>query len=151
MYQISRIVLITLLFYMLMFFRLFHCSAYIYDVWFKNSDEFLIKIVKNHVLWLLYLVVKIYSGNVKGLSEWWFFLYFRMVKSNSLSFEMKIFSYIVIAFVAALIVLNITMLDFNNLFQGDSLIALIGIVALLCAVCILLIYRTSKMINDKTK
>ncbi|EHO15204.1 Uncharacterised protein [Myroides odoratimimus] len=79
------------------------------------------------------------------------FLYFRMVKSNSLSFEMKIFSYIVIAFVAALIVLNITMLDFNNLFQGDSLIALIGIVALLCAVCILLIYRTSKMINDKTK
>lgn len=79
------------------------------------------------------------------------FLYFRMVKSNSLSFEMKIYSYIIIAFAVALMVLNITMLDFNNLFQGDSLYALIGIVALLCAVCIVLIYRTSKMINDKTK
>lgn len=64
---------------------------------------------------------------------------------------MKIFSYIIIAFVVALIVLNITMLDFNNLFQGDSLIAIIGIVALLCAVCILLIYRTSKLIDEKTK
>jgi len=65
--------------------------------------------------------------------------------------KMKRFSYIIIAFVVALIVLNITMLDFNNLFQGDSLIAIIGIVALLCAVCILLIYRTSKLIDDKIK
>ncbi|WP_026038681.1 hypothetical protein [Myroides injenensis] len=64
---------------------------------------------------------------------------------------MKIFSYIAIVFVLALVIFNITMLDFSNLFQGDSLIALIGIVALLCAVCILLIYRTSKMIDDKTK
>ncbi|MCC9042415.1 hypothetical protein LNQ81_06865 [Myroides sp. M-43] len=64
---------------------------------------------------------------------------------------MKIFSYIIIVFAVALVVLNATKLDFNNLFQGDSLIALIGIVAVLCAVCIILIYRTSKMINDKTK
>lgn len=79
------------------------------------------------------------------------FLYFREVKSNSLSLEMKIFSYVIIVFAVALVVLNATKLDFNNLFQGDSLIALIGIVAVLCAVCIILIYRTSKMINDKTK
>ncbi|MDR2222448.1 MAG: hypothetical protein LBE34_06885 [Flavobacteriaceae bacterium] len=64
---------------------------------------------------------------------------------------MKILSYVVIAFAAVMIVFNITMLDFNNLFKGDSLIALIGIVALLCAVCIMLIYRTSKLIDDKTK
>ncbi|WP_121964479.1 hypothetical protein [Myroides sp. N17-2] len=64
---------------------------------------------------------------------------------------MKIFSYVIIVFAVALVVLNATKLDFNNLFQGDSLIALIGIVAVLCAVCIILIYRTSKMINDKTK
>ncbi|MEC4115622.1 MULTISPECIES: hypothetical protein [Myroides] len=64
---------------------------------------------------------------------------------------MKIFSYVIIVFAAALMILNITMLDFSNLFQGDSLIAIIGIVALLCAVCIVLIYRTSKVIDDKTK
>lgn len=79
------------------------------------------------------------------------FLYFRVVKSNSLSFEMKIFSYVIIVFAVALLVLNITMLDFNNLFQGDSLIAIIGIVAVLCAVCIVLIYRMSKVIDEKTK
>ncbi|MDM1347092.1 hypothetical protein HX017_09830 [Myroides marinus] len=64
---------------------------------------------------------------------------------------MKIFSYVIIVFAVALLVLNITMLDFNNLFQGDSLIAIIGIVAVLCAVCIVLIYRMSKVIDEKTK
>ena len=64
---------------------------------------------------------------------------------------MKIFNYIVIAVIVGLIAVNATMLDFNNLFQGDSLVALIGIVALLCAICILLIYRTSKLIDEKTK
>lgn len=64
---------------------------------------------------------------------------------------MKILSYVVIVFAAAMIVFNITMLDFGNPFQGDSLIALIGIIALLCAVCLMLIYRTSKLIDEKTK
>ena len=64
---------------------------------------------------------------------------------------MKIFNYIVIAVIVGLIAVNATMLDFSNLFQGDSLVALIGIVALLCAICILLIYRTSKLIDEKTK
>lgn len=64
---------------------------------------------------------------------------------------MKIFTYVVIVAILALVIFNITMLDFSNLFQGDSLIAIIGIVALLCAICILLIYRTSKMVHDKIK
>lgn len=64
---------------------------------------------------------------------------------------MKIFSYIALFFVAALLVVNIVSLDFNNLFEGTSLIALIGIVALLCAVCVVLIFRTSKLIDEKTK
>lgn len=64
---------------------------------------------------------------------------------------MKILSYVVIVFAAAMIVFNITMLDFGNPFQGDSLIAVIGIIALLCAVCLMLIYRTSKLIDEKTK
>ncbi|MHC5308587.1 hypothetical protein ACYSNM_00590 [Myroides sp. LJL116] len=64
---------------------------------------------------------------------------------------MKIFSYIAGIVILALIVFNVTMLDFNNLFQGDSLVALIGIVALLCGICILLIFKTAKLIDSKVK
>ncbi|MHC5200893.1 hypothetical protein [Myroides sp. LJL119] len=64
---------------------------------------------------------------------------------------MKIFTYIAVVVILALIVFNITMLDFSNLFQGDSLVALIGIVALLCGICILLIFRTAKLIDTKIK
>ncbi|WP_430614505.1 hypothetical protein [Flavobacterium sp. JP2137] len=64
---------------------------------------------------------------------------------------MKIFSYIALLVVAALLVVNVLSLDFDNLFEGKSLIALIGIIALLCAVCVVLIFRTSKLIDEKTK
>ncbi|MEO4006864.1 MULTISPECIES: hypothetical protein [Flavobacterium] len=64
---------------------------------------------------------------------------------------MKIFSYILIAAALGLIVFNVTLLDFSNLFEGNSLVALIGIVASLCAVCILLIFKMSKAIEEKTK
>ncbi|MGH2664500.1 hypothetical protein [Flavobacterium sp.] len=64
---------------------------------------------------------------------------------------MKIFTYIIIAFAVVLIGFNIAKLDFNNLFEGDSLIALIGIIAILCAVVILLIFRLSKSIDEKLK
>jgi hypothetical protein len=50
-----------------------------------------------------------------------------------------------------LIVFNVTLLDFNNLLKGNSLIALIGIIASLCAVCILLIFRMAKSIDEKTR
>lgn len=60
---------------------------------------------------------------------------------------MKTLIYILIALALGLIVFNITMLDFDNIFAGDSLIALIGIVASLCAICILLIFRVSKSIE----
>ena len=48
-----------------------------------------------------------------------------------------------------LIVYNATILDFQNPLKGDSLIALIGIVAALCAVVLLLIYNTAKKIQKK--
>ena len=64
---------------------------------------------------------------------------------------MKIFIYTLIAFAIGLIVFNITLLDFDNLLGGDSLIALIGIVASLCAVCILIIFKISKNIEEKTR
>lgn len=64
---------------------------------------------------------------------------------------MKIFTYILIALALGLIVFNITLLDFKNLFEGNSMVALIGIAASLCAICILLIFRMSKIIDEKTK
>lgn len=64
---------------------------------------------------------------------------------------MKIFIYILLTLALGLIIFNITQLDFNNLLQGNSLIALIGIVASLCAVCILIIFRLAKSIEEKTR
>lgn len=49
----------------------------------------------------------------------------------------------------ALIVFNITLLDFNNLFEGESMVALIGIAASFCALFILIIFRMSKMVEEK--
>ncbi|MEL7268543.1 MAG: hypothetical protein AAGL34_03165 [Bacteroidota bacterium] len=61
----------------------------------------------------------------------------------------KTFTVVLIVFALALIAYNVTMVDFNNPFQGDSTIALIGIVASLCAIILLLIFMTSKKIKDK--
>ena len=64
---------------------------------------------------------------------------------------MKIFTYIIIALAAVFIGINFTRLDFSNLLEGESLIALIGIIAIVCAVVILLIFRLSKSIEEKLK
>jgi len=64
---------------------------------------------------------------------------------------MKIFTNILMVLAFLLVIFNITQLDFSNLFEGDSLIAIIGIVASFCAICILLIFRMSKDLSDKLK
>jgi hypothetical protein len=64
---------------------------------------------------------------------------------------MKVFTNILIFVALALILFNITLLDFNNPFEGKSMIALIGIVASFCAVFILLIFKMSKKIEEKLK
>ena len=64
---------------------------------------------------------------------------------------MKIFTSILVVLALALIIFNMTLLDFNHLFEGNSVVALIGIAASFCAVLILLIFRMSKMIEEKTK
>jgi hypothetical protein len=65
--------------------------------------------------------------------------------------QMKIFTSILVILALALIIFNITLLDFDHLFEGNSVVALIGIAASFCAVFILLIFRMSKMIEEKTK
>ncbi len=64
---------------------------------------------------------------------------------------MKIFTTILILLAVSLIVFNVTLLDFKNPFEGNSMIALIGIVASFCAVFILLIFKMSKKIDEKLK
>ncbi|NMH27777.1 hypothetical protein [Flavobacterium silvaticum] len=64
---------------------------------------------------------------------------------------MKIFTSILVVMTVALIIFNVTLLDYNNLFEGDSLVGLIGIVAAFCALCILIIFRMSKLIEHKTR
>lgn len=64
---------------------------------------------------------------------------------------MKIFTTILVVIALALIIFNITLLDFDHLFEGNSMVALIGIAASFCAIFILLIFRMSKMIEEKSK
>ena len=62
---------------------------------------------------------------------------------------MKIFISILILIAVGLVIFNLTMIDFNKPFEGNSSIALIGVVASFCAIFILLIFKLSKKIDDK--
>lgn len=64
---------------------------------------------------------------------------------------MKIFTNILLFIAIALIIVNIFLVDFNKPLEGNSMIALIGIVASFCAVLILMIFRMSKKIEEKLK
>ncbi|MFT4697618.1 MAG: hypothetical protein ACI9SJ_000747 [Flavobacteriaceae bacterium] len=64
---------------------------------------------------------------------------------------MKKFIYFLIIAAVGLIVYNISFLDTNNLLDGESLVALIGIFASACAIVLLLILKTVKTIEKKAK
>jgi NADH:ubiquinone oxidoreductase subunit K len=59
--------------------------------------------------------------------------------------------YIFIGIAIILIAYNVTFLDFSNLIEGQSRVALIGIVTGSCAILLMLILRTSKKIAKKRK
>ncbi|EAR02625.1 DUF1003 domain-containing protein [Maribacter sp. HTCC2170] len=61
----------------------------------------------------------------------------------------KTFILILIVLAILLIAYNVTLVDFNNPFEGNSFIALIGILAALCAIVLLLIFMVSKNIQKK--
>ena len=63
---------------------------------------------------------------------------------------MKIFTYVAIAIAIALIVFNIFQVNPSSPFEGQSTIALIGIVAGLCAILLLVLLMMSKKMVDKT-
>ncbi len=64
---------------------------------------------------------------------------------------MKILTLIVSIIAIALIGFNLTKVNFNAPFEGDSTVALITILAALCAVLIMLILYVSKQIEQKVK
>lgn len=64
---------------------------------------------------------------------------------------MKVFTYIFLIASALMIILNATKLDFSNLFAGDSLIAIISILALACGIILILIVNKAKRVVAKSK
>lgn len=64
---------------------------------------------------------------------------------------MKYFTILVTIVAAVLVIYNTTMLDFNNLFEGQSVVALITIFSSLCAIVILQVLRLSKQVDQKLK
>lgn len=64
---------------------------------------------------------------------------------------MKIFTTILSVIALGLIIFNFTKVDFDAPFQGDSIIALITIVASFCVIIMMAILRTSKRIEQKVK
>ena len=64
---------------------------------------------------------------------------------------MKYVIYIGIVLAFVLGIFNATRIDIQHPFQGESSVALVGLVACACAILILLILKMSKRIADKVK
>ena len=64
---------------------------------------------------------------------------------------MKIFTYIIIALSLITIVFNATKINFEKPFDGESTIAIIGIVASFCAILIVTLYTVAKKVVEQTK
>lgn len=64
---------------------------------------------------------------------------------------MNKFIYVLTTLTLGLVIYNITKLDFSNILQKDSKIALITILAGLCGIALCLILLISKRIKQKLK
>ncbi len=64
---------------------------------------------------------------------------------------MKNFTIILSVIAAGLIIFNFTKINFDAPFKGESIIAVITIVASLCVIIMMAILRTSKRIEQKIK
>lgn len=58
---------------------------------------------------------------------------------------------ILVVLALGLIAYNITLVDFENPLEGNSIVALIGIMASLCAIILLLIFAASKKVQKKIR
>lgn len=64
---------------------------------------------------------------------------------------MRIFSYIIIVLSIITIIFNTTKIDFEKPFEGESTIAIIGIIASFCAILIVTLFRVAKKVVEQTK
>ena len=64
---------------------------------------------------------------------------------------MKILTTILILLAVALIIFNVTFIDFENPTKGNSFVAIVGSLGSLCAVFILTIFKMSKKIEEKLR
>ncbi len=64
---------------------------------------------------------------------------------------MKILSIILSVIALGLIIFNVTQVNFNAPFEGESTVALITIVAGLCVILMMAILRISKRIEEQVK
>lgn len=69
--------------------------------------------------------------------------------SPELFFMNKILLTVLLVLALVLIGYNITVVDFKKPLEGESLVALICIVASLCAIVLLLIFNASRKIQKK--
>lgn len=63
----------------------------------------------------------------------------------------KLLTIILIVLAVGLITYNATLINFENPLEGDSIIAIIGILASLCAIVLLVIFIASKKIQKKVE
>lgn len=64
---------------------------------------------------------------------------------------MKLFTYIIIALSLITIVFNATKIDFEKPFEGESTVALIGIITAFCAMLIVSLFMVAKKVVEQTK
>ncbi|CAM4358889.1 hypothetical protein [Flavobacterium terrigena] len=64
---------------------------------------------------------------------------------------MKIFSYIIYALSLITIIFNATKISLEKPFEGESTIAIIGIVASFCAIVIVALFMVSRKLVEQTK
>lgn len=64
---------------------------------------------------------------------------------------MKLFTILLSVIALGLVAFNATKLNFDALFEGESIIAIITIVASLCVIILMQILRTSKRIEQLSK
>lgn len=64
---------------------------------------------------------------------------------------MKPFTIVFTVVALALIVFNATKINFEALFEGESIVAIITILALLCGIILLQILKFSKRVSEQLK
>jgi hypothetical protein len=64
---------------------------------------------------------------------------------------MKIVTYVLMAIAFAMVIFNLTMIDYSQLSHEKNMVAIIGVVAAVCAILILLIFRLTTSLSEKIK